>query len=196
MGNVVIPVIFEICYPFKSGIAVVMDTLYEFKLVTKSGRILEYNDKNIGNKELLPPRYSYPGSFETKTGQGRVNKKGDTVLPPIYQVTCNLSEHRYIVKLKDKWGVCDDKGNIIVRPKFDYMFSYRQGLAEFKLDNKWGYINKKGKIVIPPKYDFTHSFWHGLAYVEINGKSGYINRRGRFVIQPIFEPCASGSGFK
>lgn len=188
-GEVVIPLNFEICYPFRSKIAVVMDTAHELRLVTKSGKILEYNDENIRNRQLLPPRYPYPGSIESDNGQGRVNKNGDTVVPPIYKVTGNLTNGMYIVQNKhDKWGAYNKRGNLIVEPTFDYVSHFSEGLSSFKLNDKWGYINKKGSIVIKPQFDKAGSFESGLAYVEINNNAGFINRKGKFVIEPMFEP--------
>ena len=188
-GNIVIPLIFDVCYPFNSGVGVVMDTLGEFKLVTKAGIILEYNDDNIGDKELLPPRYAYPGSFKTETGQGRVNEMGDTVVPPLFKVTGNLFDGMYIVEGKTgKWGAYNEKGQLVVEVKYDGIGHYSEGLGHFELGNKWGYLDKKGRIAIKPQFDVANPFKNGLAYVEINGKAGFINRKGDFVIRPAFEP--------
>lgn len=188
-GKIVIPLIFRICYPFKSGIATVMDSLGEFKLVTKDGTIFEYNDVNIGKRELLPPRYAYPGSFENSSGKGRINDNGDTIVPPIYKTTGNLSDGMYIVENKNgKWGAYNEKGNLIVNVRFDGIKHYNEGLAPFELNGKWGYVDKKGLVVIKPQFDYANQFKNGLAYVELNGKSGFVNKKGIFIIKPVFEP--------
>jgi hypothetical protein len=195
LGEIVIPLKYTTCYPFKSNYGTVMTFDYELLLVNRTGKSFTYDE--VSDKiELWPSRNSYPGSIQTSTGQGRVNKEGDTIIPPIYAVTGNLSEHRYIVQLGGKWGVYSDKGVKIVDPKFDELWHYSEGYASFRVNGKWGYINKKGKVVIEAIFEEASSFRNGLAYVELNGKAGYINKLGKFVIQPTFEPNSSGTAFK
>ena len=194
-GETVIPLKYNTCYPFKSNYGTVMTFDYELLLLDRRANTFRYDE--VSDKiDLWPPRYSYAGSIQCSTGQGRVNKCGDTIVPPVYEVTGNLSEHRYIVKLKNKWGVYNDKGKIILQPTFDELWHYHEGYANFKWRGKWGYINKLGEIVIEATFDDASSFINGLAYIELNSKAGYINKRGEFVIQPVFEPNRTGGGFR
>ncbi|MBP6455232.1 MAG: WG repeat-containing protein [Chitinophagaceae bacterium] len=188
-GNIKIPLVFEICYPFKSDLAVVMDTTYELRLIDKKGKLFNYNDKNIGERNILPPKDSYPGSIQTSKGQGRLNDKGDTIVPPIYLVTGNLFDHMYIVQDKNKkWGAFNDKGELKVVPQFDGISHFSEGLASVSINEKYGYVNKKGKIVIGLNFEFAGKFLNGLAYVEKNGKAGFINKKGKYVVPLRFEP--------
>ena len=194
-GEIVIPLIYTICYPFKSKYGQVMTFDYNNFLIDRHGKIYKYDEVNPKVK-LWRPRNSYPGSIQTLTGYGRVNMRGDTVVPPIYTSTRNLSEHRYVVELKGKAGVYSDKGKLIVDPIFDGLGPYSERYATFKMNGKWGYINKSGEIVIDAIFDNAYSFSNGLAYVELNGKVGYINKRGKFVIKPTYEPNNSGTAFR
>lgn len=187
--SIIVPFEYSVCYPFRSEIAVVMDTNYQFKLISQKGDILEYNEENIGDKEIFPPFEAYPGSIKTKTGQGRINNNGDTIVPPIYSITGNLSDNMYIVKdFNGKWGAYNNKGKLKVIPQFDKLSHFNNGVASFCIDGKWGYINKNGKIIINQKFDYAAIFKYNLAYVELNGKAGFINKTGKLKIPLIFEP--------
>ncbi|MBO9203378.1 MULTISPECIES: WG repeat-containing protein [Niastella] len=185
-GKVVIPLIYKTSYPFLSDVASVETFDGQTLLIDKKGNTFAYNKDRYKYKRLWALN-SYPGSFTTQTGQGRINKAGDTIVPPIYDVTGNLSDHMYIVELKGKWGAYNDKGKLIVEPKFDEIWHYNEGYANFKLNGKWGYVDKKGRIVIEPTFDYASQFENGLAYVEFNGKSGFVDKKGKFAIKPEFE---------
>ncbi len=193
-GKVVIPLIYKTCYPFLSDIASVETFDGQTLIIDKKGSVFAYDKERYKDKRLWALN-TYPGSFRTQTGQGRINSRGDTIVPPIYDVTGNLSDHMYIVQLKGKWGAYNDIGKLIVEPKFDEIRHYNEGFANFKLNGKWGYVDKKGRIVIEPTFDYASQFENGLAYVELNGKSGFVNKKGKFVIKPEFE-INKDSGFR
>ncbi len=194
-GKIVIPLIYETCYPFMSEYAQVETFDGDHLLIDKEGKTYGYDEVKT-TKRLWVPRNSYPGSFTTSTGQGRMNEKGDTIVPPIYKVTGNLIGNMYIVQDKSgKWGAYNSKGKLVVQTKFDEMWHFYEGLSNFKLNGKWGFVDKKGNIVIEPQFEYASQFTNGLAYAEINGKSGFINKKGTFVIEPKFE-INKGSRFE
>jgi hypothetical protein len=186
-GKVIIPLVYSTCYPFMSSYAEVESFDGESLLVDKKGNSYEYEE--ISEKtQLWRARNPYPGSFTTLTGQGRLNKRGDTIIPPIFKATGNFSDHMYIVQDKNnKWGAYNDKGRLVVIPQFDNMWHYHNGVANFSINGKWGFVNKKGEIVIDPEFDYASPFNNGFAYVELNGKAGFINRKGEIVIPIIYE---------
>lgn len=193
-GETVIPLKYETCYPFQSDLAHIETFDGETKLINKKGKTFEY-DREKYKKKRLWGLNRYPGSIKTKTGRGRVNSKGDTIIPPIYSATGNLIDKMYIVELNGKWGAYNNKGELIIEPKFDDISHFNEGLANFKLNGKWGFVDRKGIIVIEPVFEFADRFTNGLAYVELNGKSGFINNKGDFVIEPQFE-INKGSRFE
>jgi hypothetical protein len=194
-GKVVIPLIYETAYPFMSEYAQVETFSGKSLLINKKGKTFNYNQVDK-SKRLWRPRNSYPGSFTTSTGQGRINVKGDTIVPPIYKVTGNLINHMFIVQdKKNKWGAVNEKGVLKVKCKFDEIWHFYEGVANFKLNNKWGFVSTNGQIIIKPTFEYASQFSNGLAYVELNGKAGFINKKGQFIIQPIYEPNR-GSSFE
>lgn len=193
-GEIVIPIKYHWCYPFKSGYAQLSTLSGDEYFVDKKGNLFDWD--SINPRTAWPPKESYPGSIETCTGQGRVNREGDTVVPPIYRVTGNLTNGHYIVQKDAKWGVYNRRGKLLFAPQFDYLWHFSEGYANFYINKKWGYISKRGKIAIAAQFDNASSFKHGLAYVELNGKAGFINKKGKFVIAPKFEPDSEKVGFK
>jgi len=195
-GKVIIPIKYRICYPFMSAYAQVHTFKGEVLLVDKRGNTFDY-DSISAKHRLWPPRESYPGSFSTSKGQGRISSKGDTVVPPIYKVTGNLINGMYIVQDKSgKWGAYNDKGKLVIQPKFDAMWHFYEGFSNFRINDKWGFVDRSGKIVIDPKFEFAGEFKNGIAYVEYEGKAGFINKKGEFVIQPSFQPNKLNSYFE
>lgn len=184
---VVIPATFEQCYPFISEVAQVYnEDEHSVSLINKKGDFI-IDKGQYSDNQLWIPKNPYPYSIKNQTGQGRTNAIGDTIIPPIYEVTGNFMERRSIVKLNGKWGFYDDQGNLIQEPKFDDLQHFYEGLSLFKLNNKYGFIDKHGEIVIPAKFEKGNRFFNGLAEVQLNGKSGFINKKGEFVIEPRFE---------
>jgi len=195
-GKLVVPLIYRTCYPFMSAYAEVETFDGEEWLIDKKGRKHGYGDVSEKHR-LWVPREVYPGSFTTSTGQGRVNSNGDTIVPPIYLVTGNLSNHMYILQDKNKkWGAYDDKGTLKVKPQFDWIWHFHEGLANFSINEKYGYVNRQGKIVIASVFDYAGEFTDGIAYVEQNGKAGFINKKGKWIIKPKFQINEWKSNFK
>ena len=195
-GEIIIPLIYETCYPFMSEYAQVETFDGESLLIDKNGITYDY-DEVSEKKRLWVPRDIYPGSFTTSTGRGRMNAKGDTIIPPIYKVTGNLFDHMHIVQDKnDKWGAYNDKGKLTVVPQFESIWHFNEGVANFKLKGKWGYVNRKGEIVIDPIFDYAGQFRNGVAYVEYEGKAGFINNKGKFIIEPRFQLNEWRNNFK
>jgi len=195
-GKIVIPLIYETCYPFMSNYAQVETFDGDYLVTDKRGKT--YNEDEISDKyRLWVPKNRYPGSFTTLTGQGRINNKGDTVVPPQYLVTGNLRDRMYIVQDKNKkWGAYNDKGQLVVAPQFDDIWHFHEGVANFKLNDKWGYVSMIGQIVIEPIFDYARQFTNGIAYVELDGRVGFINKKGEFIIKPIFQIYRLGGDFE
>lgn len=187
-GKVIIPLMYETCYPFLSDLAVVWTFEGELVLIDKEGQTFEYIEEDYRNKRLWSLN-TYPGGFKTENGRGRLNSNGDTIVPPNYLSTGNLSNRMYIVQAKNKkWGAYDSKGNLAIKPQFDKLWHFNEGVANFCLNEKWGFVDKKGKIVIESKFEYASQFNNGLAYVELDRKAGFIDKKGKVIIPIIYEP--------
>lgn len=190
-NEIVIPFIYDSCYPFLSEVAQVSifdANTWEITeyIINKEGIVIPDNGQ-FSDEQLWSPKKPYPYSIENKTGRGRTNAVGDTIIPPIYLATGNFYQNRAIVNLNGKWGFYDEKGNLIQKPIFDELQHFFEGLSLFKLNDKYGFVDRNGKIVIPAIYERGNRFFNGLAHVQIEGKAGFINKKGAFVIPPKFE---------
>lgn len=103
------------------------------------------NRINISNKKEL-----YIINKDEK--YGLINKSGDIIVEPKYDMISDYSEGMFVVSL-----MIDDK----------YMY---------------GYINNAGEEVIPPIYTEAQEFSEGLALVMTNGKKMFINKENKIVI--------------
>ena len=186
-GKVVVPIKYATCYPFLSDLTHVITFDGESFLMNKKGQLIKYSKDLHEYKRLWSPLNSYPGSFKTSTGRGRINRKGDTLIPPLYSSVGNFQEKRSIVQRNGKWGFYNDSGEMILKPTFDDLWHFTQGLAKFKLNGLWGYVKKNGEIAIEPRFDSAGEFRKGLAYIKLDGLFGYINRKGKIIIEPQFE---------
>jgi len=185
-GRLVIPRMYRICYDFsRSGYAKVETSDWKELLINRKGQAL--TDSNRANKKLRKQDNVFDGVITSQTGQGRVNKKGDTIIPPIYTTMSIISEHRTIVQKGAKWGIYDDKGHLLAAPKYDYLWHCEEGYILFRLDGKWGYIDKKGKEAFGRTFDYADRFISGYAYVETGAKVGFIDRKGHFAIPAIYD---------
>lgn len=190
-NEIVIPLIYDSCYPFLSDVAqvhIIEKENWEITeyLINQSGNIIT-DIGQFSDDELWIAKNPYPFSIETKTGRGRTNAVGDTIIPPIYESVGNFIEGRSIVNENDKWGFYDEQGTLIKEPIFDDLQHFYEGLSLFKLNNKYGYVDRNGRIVIPAEFEKGNRFLNGLAHVQIDGKAGFINKKGDFVVKPKFE---------
>ena len=132
---------------------------------------------------------------------GFINKRGELVAQPQFELAGAPSEGLAPVKLNDLWGFIDTSGKIVIQPQFqhpdrrltdEYIFS--EGRAVVLIDDKFGYINPLGEIVIEPVFEEAKAFSEGLAVVVTSDyKYGYIDANGNVVIDPIFDNAYSFS---
>lgn len=119
---------------------------------------------------------------------GFCDKKGKTVINPIFEAVQGFSEGLAIVKdTNDKWGYIDKKGNMVVPYQFDYATHFKDGFATFSLGDKWGIINKKGKIILNPQYDLLYMINKNNIVCEIGDQFGFCDRKGKILVNPQYD---------
>lgn len=162
-------------------------------LLKKRGCSWLIEDKDT--KEIVFPHvedklYDYARIVEyhdDKTSWGIINKKGEIIVPCIFDHIDFISNSTELTKVlyNGKQGFIDILGNQIIPCEYDDAWSFgKEGLAKVKVNSQWGYINKKGEIVIPCIYDELGIFHDGLSAFVLNGKIGYISIDGQMRI-----PC-------
>jgi len=129
---------------------------------------------------------------------GFINKTGEFIIDPIYEVARNFNEGLAPVKTNGKWGFINTEGKFVIEPSFESAFPFREGFAAVQIDGKWGFIDKKGKVIIKPLYDLMEydkpEFSEGMARICINNKWGFIDEKGKTVIEPTYDYTGNFKG--
>lgn len=227
-GNEIIGCKYESAYNFNEGMALVTSK-YQSGLIDKSGSIIipciyltlyacndgliAYREYTFSQKILLKLKlvssqmYSswllYPKTAENK--YGCMDKKGNKVIPSIYERISLFKEGLAVVEFGSKCGYIDTKGKEILPFKYYKAYPFNEDLAAVKIftspksiGTSTMFIDKSGNIKLKCKYDDVYSFSEGLAKVEINGnsyigKSGYIDKTGKEIIACKYDNANSFS---
>ncbi len=178
----------------------------------KDSRVQQYykiNDESLlfdREFEVAKP-FSTNGLARVKSNNkwGFINKKGEFIVPPLYDLVGEFSEGFAPMIVENKVGFIDEEGKIIIEPKFDLptnleyqfpefqieLYRFVNGLCPVNLGDSYGYINNEGIVVIDMIYSKATPFKWGYAVVEINedGKQicGIIDRKGEWTIKPQFD---------
>ena len=75
---------------------------------------------------------------------GFVDKKGNEVIPCIYNVVLNFSEGLAVLIKEDKYGFIDKSGKEVIPCIYNDVNYFKGGLSSVKKDDKWGFVDKKG----------------------------------------------------
>ncbi len=92
---------------------------------------------------------------------GYINKKGEFVIKPIYNLALEFQCNGIAVVEKDNfYGVVDKNGNYIAKLKYEFIseFSHKRAIV---IDNEnFNIINEKGKKLIPKfkHYNYIGNF--------------------------------------
>jgi WD40 repeat protein len=79
---------------------------------------------------------------------GFINKAGELVIKPQFDLTFNFSEGLAFVEKNGKYGFVDQTGRLVIEPQFYSAKDFRNGLARVVYARgSWGYINKDGEFV-------------------------------------------------
>lgn len=171
-------------YSFQNGIARISNENYYFGYIDKTGRkIIDLTFEETGNfcPNLAPAN--------DKNKMGYINKKGEFVLPAIWDDCREFSEGLAFVGANDDinrlmWSVIDTAGMKLTEYEFTNAIDYSEGLAAVEKNSKWAFIDKNGFMPIDYTYDFAGKFKDGLSTAGIRSekKFGFIDTSGKFVV--------------
>jgi hypothetical protein len=141
---------------------------------------------------------------------GYINKKGEIVINPQFDLAFPFSEGMAAVRSGERWGYIDKTGKIVINPQFDLAFPFSEGKALVARAKEkeslykapyylGGYIDRTGKIAInpdfEPMFEIMRNFSEGLAAVfmydqgTMHSSWGYVDTKGDIVIKPQFFPA-------
>jgi len=141
-----------------------------------------------GDHELYPLMITY-------TKWGYVNKAGQVVIEPKFDLAHFFHGKLSRVLIDRKWGVIDKTGRFVIEPQYQEMGPFRDGLACVIKNGKKGFINESGKIIVPIEYDsrVLSEFKNGVAIILKNDKRLYIDKNGNYITEDQFCKAAQCS---
>lgn len=120
---------------------------------------------------------------------GFINKKGEEVIPPTFEVVGVFAENLALVRVNRKYGYIDVKGNFVIEPSFDDAEEFSCGVAITTKGNNDYVIDTKGNIIYTAdKTTVLLDDWFESNMVPVlkeQGRSyvaGYINTKGEIAI--------------
>lgn len=129
--------------------------------------------------------YLFPVALNEK--HGYIDKQGQMVIPPRFDLVKTFSEGLAPVAVRANWGYIDQSGEFVIAPRFSMARNFSEGLAAVLLKGRYGFINCKGKLVIEPQFEKAGDFSEGLARVKRNGRWAFINKSGETVFVAPFD---------
>ena len=150
--------------------------------------------------------YDYAGDFneglacvgigeEDDMKYGYIDRRGNTVIPFIYDKPAQFIDGIAYVKKDGKYGTIDKDGNEWIPLIYDWVgfqLNQNKGLSWVKLDDRIGFVRSNGDIAIPIAYeDAEYYFCEDMVRVKLYGKWGYLDRKGDVVIPVIYDEAGN-----
>lgn len=149
---------------FSDGVALVAEKGKPIEIIDTDGKVVKVLDKIDGkvieNAERFHHGYSIVSTADSLLGV--VDKKGETVLKPVYSKILPYTSDKFIVKKGDKKMVVDTKGKeVISLSKYEWVQSVAStssleassyiGVNPMKNgEDSWGIVDEKGESVVRP----------------------------------------------
>lgn len=135
-----------------------------------------------------------------------INKNGKTIIEGDYINI--LSENRFLIKRKGRFGVVDHLDTLIapfefedtsVRWSIDIQTGLYNGACFVKKNNKWAVLSKSGTLLTEAcfsktdypsgldRIDNAPSFSNGIARVKKGVMEGFVDTYGQFAVDPIWK---------
>jgi hypothetical protein len=200
--HLVIPFEFEEALEFSGGLAAVRT-----KPCTENKCTYFYIDK--GANRVFKREFNYAGNFdngfaivgsgncesEDSCFYGIIDKRGEYIADPEYDVIEDASEGYYLASKNGKFGYLDRTGEEVISMKYSDGLPFSQGVAAVSLDGNWFFIDNNGRQLFINRFTDVSSFKDSLCAVTLDGVSwGYVDMRGELVIPTIYESAEDFNG--
>ena len=166
---------FSYAWDFQDGMARVA--------MTADGHPITFRSENHGwsRKTYDYQIYYYP--IDENCKYGFIDKKGNIVVPIVYDGAYDFREGYSIVWKDGKYGLIDLNGLTVIPLVYDDLrYDSNSSFIVVGKDGKYGYLDFTGETVIPLEYDGCGYFSEGLAIVKKGDKCGFIDKSGDVVI--------------
>jgi Tfp pilus assembly protein PilF len=135
-----------------------------------------------------------------KNKQGLINKKGEVVIPLLYESLNEAGDYiivsNTIPKVGNRYGIIDQKGKVVLELKYkniDFcgknLFSINtNNLPKSNINNCKLYSLISNSFLTNDSFDSINQVDNGLLMVQKNELVGYINELGETVVSPVYQP--------
>lgn len=185
---------YEEAFDFSNGLAAVRKE--------ECGDRCKYYYINKANQRAIQRDFNYAGNFhagyaivgignceeEDSCMYGIIDKRGEFVVPPVYDIIEDATEGFYMAAKDGKYGFINARGETAITFKYSDALPFSQGVAAVAIDESWFFIDNEGKQLFINRFNDVSSFSDSLAAVTQDGDNwGYIDMAGNFIIQPVYE---------
>lgn len=148
--------------------------------------------KLADGRELVEPRYMYVDQwhgdycvvYHDYYQTGLLNRRGQEVVPPIYDEVAYPSDGMIRVRQGDFYGFLTEEGQPAIPAQYDAASTFSEGLAVVRIiiDShffEYVFIDHEGRIVLRNDWQYAYPFFNGYAVVKKYDKFGLIDHTGR-----------------
>ena len=129
-----------------------------------------------------------PGSHLKNTGYGMINKSGEIVVSPVFDILFPLHNGMAACRKDGKYGFIDSTGSIVIEANYDQTdFLDHNGLGLVELHGKKGMVNRLGDNLIPILFDSIEIFFHGYYLCRNKDEVYFINADGTKLLAGSYE---------
>ena len=125
---------------------------------------------------------------------GYINKHGEVVIAPRFDMAWTFSEGLALVSLDDHYGYIDPSGAMVIEPRFEDAWYFSEGLAPVQLDDQWGFIDRTGALAVDPQFDLDldlieedHEEPREFGLIKRGDRYGFMNEQGQVVIDARYD---------
>lgn len=122
--------------------------------------------------EKVTELYPVPQTVDEQTKYGYIDKTGEFVIQPSFNMASDFIDGAAIVTLDDQYCVIDEGGNLLFLNDNGTINDFSNGLAVYSSwdgaeTTLYGYVDTKGNVVLQPQYTMATNFnKDGTAYVS------------------------------
>lgn len=169
---------------------------FDYRGISKVGISEKEGYINSNGVKLIPIIFGYLGDYnediimagDDYNHLGFIDKKGEILIPFVYDNTEKFEAGLAKVSRAGKWGYIDKSGQIKIALKYNYISNFKNGYAWLNENGFWGVANKAGQITTPVNFDFIIE---GIApnriLVAKGGLWGMSNISGKLIIPIKYE---------
>lgn len=188
-GEFIIPAVYKQATTFREGLAFVVRPGEAPCAINQKGELKftlrEAESVNVYRED----RALYTVRERGKLRYGYVDKKGESVIKPVFSEAMSFSQGKAAVQdAKGKWGFINKSGEPVIECLYDEVTPFtEQNVALAREKKLWGVINKKGEYTIDPQFSMMISDGKWFQIKNETNLWGWCDLNGKIKIVPRFE---------